>query len=119
MYDPELVECFLSLPWDKCYLNIPSTNAAESPLNMETIKEKQQEDTDLLRLSRKHPQRYLQKQVGKVRNVICYVKEGEDPEKKWRIALPHSMVKPAIKWFHTVTGHPESKKTASYLGAKV
>ena len=32
--DPELAECFLTLPMEKCYLNVLSTDASESPSNI-------------------------------------------------------------------------------------
>ena len=45
--NPELVECFLPLPNEECYLNLPNTIAVDSPLNFKTIKEKQLEDKEL------------------------------------------------------------------------
>ena len=38
--NPELVECFLTLSNDECYLNLPNIITADSPLNFKTIKDK-------------------------------------------------------------------------------
>ena len=46
--DPELVECFLTLPDEECYLNFPTTDHEDSPLNFESIRQKQQADAELL-----------------------------------------------------------------------
>ena len=45
-----------------------------------------------------------------MRYYICHVKEGENPNEQWRIALSKDMIEPTISWFHKVTGHPDSKK---------
>ena len=37
--DHKLSQCFLTLPDEECYLNLPHTTARDSPLNFETIKE--------------------------------------------------------------------------------
>ena len=42
--------------------------------------------------------------------VICYVKQGQDPNSQWKIALPASMHDETVKWFHTVMGHPSEKR---------
>ena len=40
MDDPDIAECFLTLPIEECYLNLPNASAVDSPLDMETISEK-------------------------------------------------------------------------------
>ena len=45
-----------------------------------------------------------------VDDIICYVKEGQDPNSQWKIALPASMLDKTVKWFHTVMGHPSEKR---------
>ena len=59
MDDPERAECFLNLPCDGCYLNVHISNVAESPLNTESIKEKQQAEANLFMLVMKHLRRYI------------------------------------------------------------
>ncbi len=40
-YDKEMMECMASLPTEECYFNLPSNTAVDNPLDMETIKEQQ------------------------------------------------------------------------------
>ena len=37
--DPDIAECFLTLPIEDCYLNLPNDSAVDSPLDMQTISE--------------------------------------------------------------------------------
>ena len=116
--DKELVECFLALPNEECYLNLPFEEVTENPLNLENMREKQYADTELLSRKEKYPDRYITKQIGHVRDLICYVKPGEDRARQWKIALPKSMIKKTIKWFHLVTCHPGVKRLRLSLQVK-
>jgi hypothetical protein len=107
--EPELARCFLALPDEECYLNIPNESALDSPLDIQTIHEKQKEDTELLARKQKYSDNYFEKRIGEF-EVICYSKNITERKTKWRIALPKQMLKPTIEWFHIVTGHPGSKK---------
>ena len=107
--DPDIAECFMTLPIEECYLNLPNVSAVDSPLDMETISEKQQEDTELLARMTKYKDLYFEKKLDG-HKVICYSKDREQRQSTWRIALPKSMIKSTVKWFHIVTGHPGSKK---------
>ncbi len=40
---------------------------------------------------------------------MCYTKPGDNPT-NWKIALPKELIKPTVKWYHQVTGHPGSKR---------
>ena len=71
-----------------------------------------------MRLKEKFPERYFTKERGKVNDLICWVKEHDDPLQKWKIALPTSMVNPTMKWFHMVTGHPGQKRLFLTLNAE-
>ena len=103
MEDPELVECFMNLPEEDCYLNLPNVVEDEHPLDLDLIKEKQYADEALIKRKDKYPTQYITKQLGTVRDIICHVKEGENPKEQWRIALSKYMIEPTIKWFHKVT----------------
>ena len=46
--DPDIAEYFLTLPTEECYLNLPNDSTVDSPLGMQTISEKQKEDTELV-----------------------------------------------------------------------
>jgi transposase InsO family protein len=78
-----------------------------NPLNYEYIREQQQADDQLLKLQRKYPNNYINKCLDdNVDDIICYVKDHNNPYEIWKIALPDQMVKPTIKWFQEVMGHP-------------
>ena len=101
--DHELSQCFFTLPDKECYLNLPHTTIAGSPLNFETLKEKQLEDNELRNWTENFPDRYLHKHLGAVTNMLVYIKPGHGPETQWKIVLPRSMIKNTINWFHLVT----------------
>ena len=71
-----------------------------------------------MRLKGNFPERYFTKEIGEVNDLICWVKEHDDPLRKWKIALPTSMIKPTMEWFHMVTGHPGQKRLFLTLSAK-
>ena len=91
-----------------CHMNLPETyNPEQNPLNYEYIQEQQQADKTFLALQIKYPSRYINKCLDdNVKDIICYVKDHDDPNTQWKIALPDQMVQPTIKWFHQVMGHP-------------
>ena len=107
--DPELVECFVNLPEEDCYLNLPNVLEDKYPLDMDLIKEKQYADEALIRRKDTYPKQYITKQIGMVRNIICHVKEGENPEEQRKIALSKDMIESTIRWIHKVMGHPGVK----------
>ena len=37
--DPDMAECFLALPLEECFLNLPNVSAVDSPLDIQTISE--------------------------------------------------------------------------------
>ena len=92
----------------ECYLNLPETeNPDQNPLNYEYIREQQQADKTLLELQRRYPNNYINKCLDdNVDDIICHVKDQNDPITQWKIALPDQMVKPTVEWFHQVMGHP-------------
>ena len=59
MDDPDIAECFLTLPIEECYLNLPNVGAIDSPLDMQTISESQKEDTQLVARVNKHKDLYF------------------------------------------------------------
>jgi hypothetical protein len=81
----------------------------DNPLDIENIKEKQDEDDDLQQTATKHPEWYSRKTFDQVTDVLCYTKPGDNPS-NWKIALPKELIKPTVKWYHQVTGHPANKR---------
>ena len=83
------------------------TYPEQNPLSYEYLHEKQQADKQLLALQQKYPEQYINMNLDDdVDDIICYVKQGQDPNSQWKIALPASMLDETVKWFHTVMGHP-------------
>ena len=85
----------------ECYLNLPEMEHPEqNPLNYEYIREQQQADEKLLELQRKHPQNYVYKCLDdNVQDIICYVKDHNNPYEIWKIALADQMVQPQSNGF--------------------
>ena len=54
---------FLTLLIEKCYLNLPNDSAVDSPLDMQTISEKQKEDTELVAHMNKYKDLYFEKKL--------------------------------------------------------
>jgi hypothetical protein len=104
LYNEDVWECI------ECYLNLPDTpHPDENPLNYAHIHELQQQDKQLLALTLKYPDNYVNLQLdNNVNNNICYKKDPTQPN--WKFALPESMVVDTVKWFHQVIGHPGEKR---------
>jgi len=110
-YDEDIKQAF------DCYLNLPEADAPEeNPLCYEHICEQQQGDAQLLARQAKYPEQYINKILDdNVQHIICYVRQNDDPNSQWRIALLQSMLKPTMKWFHQVLGHPGKKRLRETL----
>jgi hypothetical protein len=93
-----------------CYLNLPEEMAKGNPLDIENIKEKQDQD-DVLQQSaiRNDPGCYSQKNFPSVADVLCYTKPGAELN-DWTIVLPAELIQPTVRWYHQVTGHSGSKR---------
>ena len=91
-----------------CYLNFPDSESPEqNPLIFAYIREQQQADAKLLAAQQKYPNNYINKCLDDdVEDIICHVKDHDDPTTQWKIALPETMLKETVTWFHQVMGHP-------------
>ncbi len=85
-----------------------------TPLDLENIKESQDYDEKLMQLTVKYPEWYSCKTINHVDNILCYTKPGDNPA-NWKTAIPEDLIKPTIKWYHQVTGHPGSKRLYGQL----
>ena len=88
---------------------MPTTSTVDSPLDIQTIHESQQDDTELLACKEKHSELYFVQKVGAFK-IICHANDRKNRNTKWQIALPKKMVKSTLKWFYIVMRHPGSKK---------
>ncbi len=99
---------------EQYYLNLPEDMVEDNPLDLENIKERQDEDDKLIQSTVKHPAWYSHKTINDVQDILCYTKSG-DNEANWRFALPEDLILLTIKWYHQVTGHPGSKRLYKQL----
>ena len=113
----EVLECYNCIIKEDCFLNLPSNMDDNKPLDLEAVKEEQANDDTLQARVIKYPDCYLTKRIGKIDNIICHLKPGDNPA-NWKIALPQSLLLPAIKWFHQVTGHPGAKQILLQISAR-
>ncbi len=109
MDDPELLECFLNLP--------TLAAAHESPLRWENVHEKQQSDEQLQEYIQRYPDRYRIK-IIEGHQMIVRTKPGESHETQWKIALPLNMIPQTITFYHSILGHPGSKRLRQSLQAR-
>jgi hypothetical protein len=58
----------------QCYLNLPEDMVEDNPLDLENIKEKQDEDNDPQQSLNKHPDWYSRKNINDVNDILCYTK---------------------------------------------
>jgi hypothetical protein len=101
---------------EHCYLNLLEDMVEDNPLDLENIKERQDHDKKLMQSSVKvkYPTWYICKTINDVEDISCYTKPGDD-QANWKIALPEDLIKPTIKWYHQVTGHPGRKRLYGHL----
>ena len=67
----------------------------DNPLDIENIKEKQDEDNELQQSAARHPEWHCCKTFSNVDNVLCYTKPGDDPS-NLKIALHNELIRPTI-----------------------
>jgi hypothetical protein len=96
------------------YLNFPEDIVEDNPLDLENIKEKQDEDNDLHQLLTKHPTWYSHKNISEVNDILHYTKTGDNAA-NWKIVLPKVLIVPTIRWCHQVTGHPGRKRLYQHI----
>jgi hypothetical protein len=99
---------------EHCYLNLPEDMVEGNPLDLENIKEKQDEDNDLQQSLTKHPNWYSRKNINDVDDILYYTKPGANAA-NWKIVLPKDLILPTIRWYHQVTGHPGSKRLYQHI----
>jgi hypothetical protein len=99
---------------DHCYLNLPENMVEDNPLDLENIKEKQDEDNDLQKSLTQHPTWYSRKNINDVDNILCCTKPGDNAANR-KIVLPKDLIVPTIRCYHQVTGHPGSKRLYQHI----
>ncbi len=89
--------CHHNVTVEQCYLNLPEDMVGDNPLDLENIKERQDEDDRLTQSTVEHPTSYSCKTINDVEDILCYTKPGNNAA-NWRIALPEDQILPTIKW---------------------
>ena len=51
-------------------------------------------------------------------NLVTHVKQGDDPNMDWKIALPESIINQVIKCFYQVLGHPGNNRMRDAIQAR-
>ena len=113
----EIVKCLLALT-DKESCFLPFEHEGFNHLDLESIKEEQQEDAELQALAEKQPNEYFPMLMGGNLNILVYVKPGLDKQTQWKVCLPQTMVKDAVKWYHVALGHPGSARTRATMQSR-
>jgi hypothetical protein len=70
--------CHHSVTVEQCYLNLPEDMVEDNPLDLENIKERQDEDDRLTQSSVRHPTWYSRKTINDVKDIVCYTKPGDN-----------------------------------------
>jgi hypothetical protein len=83
-------------------------------LDLENIKEKQDEDNDLKQSLTKHPTWNIRKNIDNDDNILCYTKPGDNAA-NWKILLPKDLIILTIRCYHQVIGHSESKRLYQHI----
>ena len=79
---------------------------------------REQQDVDLQAKRERYPDAYFPISMERDLNILVYDKPGLDKQTQWKICLPKSMVKDAVKWYHVALGHPGSTRTRETLLAR-
>jgi hypothetical protein len=86
----------------------------DNSLDLENIKEKQDEDNNLQQSLTKHPTWYSCKNINDINDILCYTKPGDNAA-NWKIVLPKDLIVCTIRWYHQVTGHPRRKRLYQHI----
>ena len=88
----------------ECLLNLPELDVMPNPINIQNIRNHQQQDQNLLTIRQGNPIWYPIKNISGI-DVITYREEGVEPN-QWRIVFPPILVNDVVKWYHHSFGHP-------------
>ncbi len=99
---------------ENCYLNLPEDMIEDNSLDLEYIKEKQDEENDLHQSLTKHPAWYSCKNINDDNDILCYTKPGDNAANR-KIVIPKDLIVPTIRWYHQDTGHPGSKRLYQHI----
>ena len=93
-----------------CYLNYPTMEVMDYPLDYAVIQRHQFEDQALNDKARLEPHRFQAKEMRPGLALLCVLSRPHDPPENWKIALPTVLVDPVIHWYHLVLGHAGIRK---------
>jgi hypothetical protein len=74
--------CHHSITVEQCYLNLPEDMVEGNPLELENIKERQNEDDRLTQSTVRHPTWYSRKTIINVEDILCCTKSGDNAAKR-------------------------------------
>ncbi|KAL7528847.1 hypothetical protein ACHAXR_002666 [Thalassiosira sp. AJA248-18] len=115
-------DSFFSFVDDKemldCFLNLPSEPPPENPLNLNWLREQQQNNQELLDRAQRLSQQYINKTLTRGVDLICHIKSGDNAATQWKIELARDAIIPVLKWFHQVLGHPGENRMRSAISSR-
>eukprot|EP00957_Ditylum_brightwellii_P201495 15325942-Ditylum_brightwellii.AAC.1 len=88
--DKELYESFL---------NHPLLASMQNLITILNIQQYQFQDLSLNQLQQQQPECFLVRTIDN-RPVICYRRQPDDPENLWKIALPSTLTRTVVEWYH-------------------
>ena len=88
-----------------CFLNLPVPPTQENPLDLQWLKQHQDDDPVFQQVIQALPDSYFVKSFGD-HDLVCHVNSDSDPETQWKICLTEKTLIPTIYWFLEVLNHP-------------
>jgi len=94
-----------------CFLNHPSPNETQNPLDLLDLATQQLADLELQQQRQWFPQNYRTENISGV-DILCYAPTANHP---WRIAIPSASLVGVIRWFHQFLNHVGSSRLYSTI----
>ena len=80
----------------QCFLNLPISEEMENPINLVF------NDVTLKKNLNNGPNRFPTLFVGNENHpLICY-RNNDEPEAKWRIAIPNTLANSIVRWYQLI-----------------
>ena len=88
------------------FLNHPQLEAMQNPVTMLNIQQHQEQDVELnARAVNPMTRGMFPRKKIQNREIICYRAHRNATPGEWKIAMPKTLLRPIIVWYHLVLGH--------------
>jgi hypothetical protein len=85
-----------------CFVHLPASEGIPFVLEYNTIRTAQLGDDRLQQLKQDNPGSFVDQQLAPGVHVSCYIPQPNAP---WKIYLPTSLLRDAVRWYHSALGH--------------